>query len=66
MGADYPWIEGVIGNWFSLWEGVFVEIKCYNLCSIMFLLSYLSFLLLNVFKLRIKLDVKTQVIHDPT
>lgn len=43
-----------------------MQVKCYNLCSVMFLLSYLSFLLLNVFKLRIKLDVKTQEICDPT
>lgn len=42
-----------------------MQVKCYNLCSVMFLLSYLSFLLLNVFKLRIKLDVKTQEICDP-
>lgn len=43
-----------------------MQIKYYNLCSVAFLLSYLSFLLLDVFKLRIKLDVKTQVIRDPT
>lgn len=40
--------------------------KCYNLSSVMFLLSYLSFLLLNIFKLRIKLGVKTQVLSSPT
>lgn len=42
-----------------------MQIKCYNLCSIVFLLSYLSFLLLSVFKLKIKVNVKARVIFDP-
>lgn len=42
-----------------------MQIKCYNLWSIVFLLSYLSFLLLSVFKLRIKLNVEAQVIFGP-
>lgn len=43
-----------------------MQIKCDNLHSIMFLLSYLSFLLLNVFKMRIKLNLKMQVLLEPS
>lgn len=41
-----------------------MQIKYYDLCSMF--LSYISFLLLNVFKLRIKLNVKIQVILNTT